>query len=168
MGAFNGISTWIEKILGEHSVSQINAGLIGGLIVIGGIFGSIVIPAVSAKMGKRKIFVIIAIAGSIPSFIVFALTGNLLILYASAFYLGLIMLPALPILLDWSAAISGEELAGTSASILWLFSQIGGFIIPFFMEIIKMDTGTFYYSMMLLMLLYLVLLPLITITKEAK
>jgi len=100
MGAFNGISTWIEKILGEHGVSQIDAGLIGGLIVIGGIFGSIAIPALSAKMGKRKIFAILAIAGSIPPFIALALTGNLSILYASAFYLGFVMLPALPILLD--------------------------------------------------------------------
>ena len=168
MGAFNGISTWIEKILGEHGVSQINAGLIGGILVIGGIIGSIVIPTISAKIEKRKIFLVVAVLGSVPVFMIFVMTGNLPVLFVSAFYLGFVMLPALPIVLDWAAVLSGKELAGTSASILWMLGQTGGFIIPYFMEIIKLSTGTFYHSMLLLVILYLALLPFVAITKETK
>ncbi|MGQ4892244.1 MAG: MFS transporter [Candidatus Njordarchaeia archaeon] len=160
MGAFNGIATWIEKILAEHGVGQLEAGLVGGGMVIGGIIGSAVLPAPIAKKKIEKVYLFFALLLSTPVFMILVLTGDFPVLISSTLYLGIIMIPALPIVIDWCTKIVGREYAGTSTSLVWLLGQIGGFIIPLAMELIKIAQGSFFYSMVFLVILYVVVAPL--------
>ncbi|MBU0969093.1 MAG: MFS transporter, partial [Proteobacteria bacterium] len=57
--AFNTISTWIEQILAPKGYAAIQAGMIGGAIIAGGIIGCIILPLISDKTGKRSIFLMI-------------------------------------------------------------------------------------------------------------
>jgi len=50
--------TWLEAILVARGIAVTDAGLIGGIIIVGGIFGSIVIPGISDKAMRRKPFII--------------------------------------------------------------------------------------------------------------
>jgi hypothetical protein len=62
-------------------------------------------------------------------------------------------MPALPIGLQVSAELVGTSMAGTAASVLWLFSQIGSVIFIIVMESIKTALGSFQYSIIILVAL---------------
>jgi len=57
LGVFNSVTTWIENILGPRGFSTEQAGLTGGLMIIGGIIGAIVIPVMSDRYRKRIPFI---------------------------------------------------------------------------------------------------------------
>ena len=57
VGGFTALMTWLEQILNSlHGIGIDQAGITGGLMIIGGIIGSIIIPAVSDKIKKVKIY----------------------------------------------------------------------------------------------------------------
>jgi cyanate permease len=47
LGVFNSVTTWIENIVGPRGFSAEQAGLTGGLMIIGGILGALIIPLLS-------------------------------------------------------------------------------------------------------------------------
>ena len=51
LGMFNGITTWIEEIVGPRGFSTSQAGLAGGLMLIGGIVGAFVLLFGAALVG---------------------------------------------------------------------------------------------------------------------
>ncbi len=44
LGVFNAVTTWIENILGPRGFTAEQAGITGGLMIVGGIFGALIIP----------------------------------------------------------------------------------------------------------------------------
>lgn len=54
IGIFTAFTTWIEPILGVQSVEKDTAGLLGRIMIIGGIMGSVAIPGLSDKYKTRK------------------------------------------------------------------------------------------------------------------
>ncbi|HTP59270.1 MAG TPA: MFS transporter, partial [Spirochaetia bacterium] len=66
LGMFNGITTWIEEIVGPRGFSTAQAGVAGGVMLIGGIIGAFILPLVSDSLRRRKPFVIIALVGLLP------------------------------------------------------------------------------------------------------
>ena len=69
MGAFNGISTWIENIVSPRGFSPDQAGVLGGLLLLGAIVGAIILPILSDKFHRRVPFILIGILGSIPGLV---------------------------------------------------------------------------------------------------
>ncbi len=65
LGIFNAISSMTDAIA-EHAGVKDSDGLIGGLMLIGGIIGAIIIPALSDKYRKRKPFMVLCIFGLVP------------------------------------------------------------------------------------------------------
>ena len=59
MAIFNGLTTWIEPIVRGRNYGSTVAGDLGALMLVGGIAGAIVLPALSDKQHKRKIFLFI-------------------------------------------------------------------------------------------------------------
>ena len=50
LGYFNGLTTWLEPILAPNGINSMQAGMIGGVLILGGIVGSAIIPPISDKM----------------------------------------------------------------------------------------------------------------------
>ncbi|MEM2676233.1 MAG: MFS transporter [Candidatus Bathyarchaeia archaeon] len=146
VGLFTALLTWLETILNTRGLSATDAGLIGGIIIIGGIFGSLAIPGISDKTARRKPFIVIDLAVAAVTLYFFAETGDFPILAVMGFILGFFLMSALPIGLEMSAEIVGSALAGSASSFLWLFSQAGSVIFIFFMDAIKSATENLYPS----------------------
>jgi MFS family permease len=53
LGVFNSVTTWIEDILRPRGFSITQAGLTGGLMVIGGIAGAAILPVLSDRYHRR-------------------------------------------------------------------------------------------------------------------
>jgi len=156
VGLFTALATWLEKVLEPFGISITDAGIVGGVFIVGGIVGSIVIPALSDKTGRRKPFLVGELLVSAAALTIFVTGGNFLFLLAGAFVLGFFLMPSLPIGLQVSAELVGSSMAGTAASVLWLFSQIGSVVFIVLMESIKTALGSFQYSILVLVVLDLV------------
>jgi cyanate permease len=54
LGLFNGVSTWIENIIRPRGFTPTDAGTLGAVMLVGGLFGAVIIPPFSDKQHKRK------------------------------------------------------------------------------------------------------------------
>ena len=122
VGLFTALATWLEKVLEPFGISITDAGIIGGVFIVGGIIGSIVIPALSDKTGRRKPFLVGELLISAAALMIFVTGGSFMFLLAGALVLGFFLMPSLPIGLQVSAELVGSSMAGTAASVLCGYS----------------------------------------------
>ena len=82
LGAFNGVTTWIEDIVSPRGFSITQAGITGGLMVVGGIIGAVIMPLLSDHYRKRTPFLFVAVVG--------ATLGLVGVTYAASYWLLLV------------------------------------------------------------------------------
>ena len=129
VGIFTAYLTWVEPVLEDHGLDVETAGLTASTLLFGGIFGSILIPALSDRVGKRRPFLFVCFALSAVLFYIHTLTFGVIMLAVVLFILGFFFISALPLALDLSATSVGEKYAGTANSSLWLLSQVGSVLL---------------------------------------
>jgi len=139
LGIFNAVSSMVDSIANYLGVDDSN-GLIGGLMLIGGIIGAVIIPILSDVYKRRKLFIVICVAGMVPSLagIAFApfLTGGQgvnpeaahTVALISSFMLGFFVMSAGPIGFQYAAEISSPAPESTSQGLLLWVGQISGMI----------------------------------------
>ena len=135
LGIFNAISSMTDSI-SEHLGIKDSNGLIGGMMLIGGIIGAAILPALSDKYRKRKAFLVICIIGTAPGIFGLAFAGHLFsdpqVIYgvslASAFTLGFFIMSAGPIGYQYTAEVSAPAPESTSQGLLLWTGQITGLI----------------------------------------
>jgi MFS family permease len=134
LGMFNGVATWIEDIVRPRGFTISQAGLLGGLMLVGGIVGAVVIPIFSDRTRRRKPFLLAALIGLIPGLLGMGFAGNLGLLLFSGFLFGFFLLSAGPIGFQYAAEITHPAPEGTSNSLLLVMGQISGIIFIFAMN----------------------------------
>ena len=139
LGFFNGLTTWIEPILAPQGINAIQAGVIGGMLIIGGIFGAAIIPALSDYWKKRKPFLVFSILVATLTLWPLCHTSSFKILFCLSFAQGFFFLPAFSLLLQMCSEQVGQALAGTATGILMLLGNAGGVLVIILMEAIKTD-----------------------------
>ena len=157
VGGFTAIMTWIEQILQSlHGIGIDEAGLLGGILIIGGILGSIILPAASDKMKTLKPFILIdLLIGTILLFFI-GIIGNVAILALLFFITGFFLMSALPLVLDLSTHFSGIGMEGQASSLLWFFSQLGSVFLIIIIEPIFLIWKSYYYSIVLIVILWFI------------
>ncbi|MDH4299995.1 MAG: MFS transporter [Dehalococcoidia bacterium] len=142
IGVFNGLATWLEKILNElHQIAMTDAGIISAILILSGIIGCIVIPMVSDKMMKRKPFLMLASAVGTVSIIALMVTKGYAANMVNGIFLGFFLISALPIMLTMSAEITGARFAGISVGYLQLLGNGAAVAIVPIMESMRNTTG---------------------------
>jgi len=141
LGMFNGVSTWIENIVRPRGFSISQAGMLGGMILIGGILGALTIPILSDRVRKRKPFMLLSLAGLIPGLLGMTFTVNYAVLLVSGFIFGFFLLSSGPIGFQYGAEITHPAPEGTSNSLLLLMGQVSGIIFIFGMDLVKSPTS---------------------------
>jgi len=126
LGVFNSVTTWIENILGPRGFSPEQAGLTGGLMIIGGIMGALVMPLLSDRHRKRIPFIKIALAGATIGLAGLTFTSNYLLLLSSGMVFGFFLLSSGPIGFQYGAEITYPVSEGTSNGFLLLIGQVSG------------------------------------------
>jgi predicted MFS family arabinose efflux permease len=125
IGVFTAFTTWIEPILGAQNISVESAGLLGGVMIIGGIIGSMIIPAMSDKLKTRKKPLLLSLLVSGLLWLTMtALTGDYMVGFV-IFWLGFFFMTLLPLGLEISAESVEKKYLGSANALLWEFSQIG-------------------------------------------
>jgi len=169
LGLFNAVTTWIEDILRPRGFTIDQAGLVGGLMVIGGIVGAIVIPPLSDRARRRVPFILLALAGAIPGLLGVTFATSYPLLLASAFVLGAFLLSSGPLGFQYGAEITYPAPEGTSNGLLLLAGQISGIAFILGMDALKSPTtGAMTLSLLILTGLVGLALLLATRLRESK
>jgi len=140
-GSFVGILQLLEKILSPKGIGTTTAGNIGTVMIVAGVVGCIVIPALSDKMGRRKPFLILAAAVTVPMLLLVGALSSTALIFAASGIMGFFLFSALPVLLTLAEENTGAHLTGTATAMLMLMGNFGGVVITLLMEGIKGATG---------------------------
>jgi len=168
LGIFNGVSTWIEKIVEPRGFSISQAGTLGGVMLIGGILGAIIMPLFSDRYLKRKPFITMSLIGLMPGLIGMTFAKSYWLLLASGFVFGFFLLSAGPIGFQYGAEITFPAPEGTSNSTLLVMGQISGILFIFGMDSFKSNnSGSMTFSMLILIGLTLLSAILSIFLKES-
>jgi len=142
IGVFNGLASWLEKILNElQQISMTDAGTISAILILSGMVGCIVIPMVSDKIMKRKPFLIAASAVGALGILALMVSKGYSLNMLNGVILGFFLISALPIMLTMSAEITGARYAGISVGYLQLLGNAAAVVIVPVMEFMRGSTG---------------------------
>lgn len=166
LGFFNGLTTWLEPILLPNGFDAVKAGAVGGVLIIGGIVGAVVVPALSDLVGRRKPFLIGSVLLALVALVPAMGSRSEMVVMVSAAALGFFFLPAFALLLDMCATVAGEAAAGGATGLLMLFGNGGGVLVIIAMVVVKGDEPTFARAVTLLFVLLGVAVALALGVKE--
>jgi len=167
LGMFNGISTWIENIVRPRGFSISQAGLLGGLMLIGGIVGAVIMPILSDRSRRRKPYIILSLCGLLPGLAGMTFATSYWLLLVSGFVFGFFLLSSGPIGFQFGAELTRPAPEGTSNSLLLVMGQISGIIFIFGMDALKSPaTGAMTGSLLALLVLTVLSILLSTLIKE--
>jgi len=137
LGVFNSVTTWIENILSPRGFSAEQAGITGGLMILGGVVGALIMPILSDRFRKRVPFIQLALAGATISLAGVTFTGNYTLLLVSAAAFGFFLLSSGPIGFQYGAEVTFPVSEGTSNGFLLLMGQVSGIAFIFGMDWFK-------------------------------
>jgi predicted MFS family arabinose efflux permease len=140
LGIFNGLMTWLEVLLKPQGIDAEQAGLVGGALIVGGIFGAAAIPALSDLVRRRKPFVIGCTAVAVLLIVPLCRASQLPTLLVLAAAFGFCFLPAYALLLEMCSELAGHASAGYATGLLMLAGNAGGVLIIEGMHVL-MDEG---------------------------
>ena len=151
LGVFNAVTTWIEDILRPRGFSATQAGITGGLMIVGGVVGALIIPLLSDRYKKRIPFIIIALVGATVGLTGITFATSYWMLLTSGMVLGFFLLSSGPIGFQYGAEITYPASEGTSNGMLLMMGQISGIAFIFAMDSLKSSlTGSMTRSLMVL------------------
>lgn len=167
LGVFNAVTTWIEDIVRPRGFSIIQAGNIGGLMIVGGIIGAVAIPMLSDRNRKRTPYLLLAVIGAVLGLVGVTFASSYWLLLVSAFVFGFFLLSAGPVGFQYGAEITHPTPEGTSNGLLLLMGQISGIVFILGMDIMKSpETGSMTTSLLVLIGLMVLSLFFATRLKE--
>ncbi|MFZ1980075.1 MAG: MFS transporter [Smithella sp.] len=168
LGIFNAVTTWIEQIISPRGFTTDQAGIAGALMMIGGIVGASILPVLSDKMRKRKLFIIIACVGAIPGLAGMTYAANYGLLLASCTLFGFFLMAGAPVCYQYCAEITYPAPEATSQGLLMLAGQISGIIFIFGMDILTPSGASKTPAMLVFLALMIINVFIILKTKESK
>jgi cyanate permease len=151
LGVFNGLTTWLEQIVAPHGINAIQAGMIGGALIVGGIVGAAVIPAISDQLRRRKPFLVLCAFASLATLYPLCSSARYDMLLLLGGLHGFFFMPAFAILLDMCTQLAGVRKAGAATSLLMLAGNAGGVAVIVAMPLVK-GAGTDYFPAVVLMM----------------
>lgn len=168
LGAFNGLTTWLEAILAPRGISASTAGLVGGVLIIGGIVGAVIIPLLSDRLRRRKPFLLVCTLVAALCTYPLCAASTVPMLVTLAAMLGFFFMPAFALLLDLTAQVAGAEHAGAATSLLMLAGNAGGVLVIVAVPLMKTQSGGYDRAAALLAGILLLGACIVLLTREPR
>lgn len=165
LGIFNGITTWVENIIRPRGFTPTDAGTLGALMIAGGVFGAVIIPALSDKQRKRQKYLYVAFLGAIPGLVGLTFATSAWLMFSSAFVMGFFLVSAMPIGMQYAAEVTYPTPEGTSNGLMQLFGQ-ASVVFVYIMEALKTSNGSFTPALLMAAGLLVLSAALITQMKD--
>jgi predicted MFS family arabinose efflux permease len=127
-GVFVALATWLQTLLHPAGISEQSAGALLVAMVLAGIAGCALLPPLIARHDAERIFMrsaVLVSACGCATLGVFTMPGARAAVIA---VMGLIMLPALPVILTATERLAGST-EGTAGAMVWLAGNLGGLVV---------------------------------------
>jgi MFS family permease len=148
LGIFNGVTTWIEGIVRPRGFDSKQAGMAIAVMLVAGIVGAVVMPALSDRKGRRKPFIIIGLIGGIPGIVGLAIAPTYPLLLLSSFILGFFLVSVNPIGTQYASETALPTPEGTSNGLISLAGQIS-VVLVYVMEPLQKATGSYVFPLLI-------------------
>jgi sugar phosphate permease len=120
---WQGVPTWIEGISKLRGLSATEAGTAGGILMLAGVVGALLIPAVSDRLRKRKPVLIAALLLSLPGVLGLTFVNGFALVLLSCIWLGIFLVGAIPLVLQYAVEACYPAPEPASSGILMIASQ---------------------------------------------
>lgn len=149
IGIFNSFATYLQPMLGARSVSASDAGLLGGVMIVGGIVGALVISVIADKYKTLRKPILGCLGLAVTLWALVGIGYGTLIESLVLLALGFFFMASLPLGLELSARSVSPSSEGAANAVVWEFSQIGGSVLIFVFDGVGLAYGwglTFYLA----------------------
>ena len=120
---WQGVPTWIEGITKVRGLTSTQAGTAGGVLMIAGVVGALLIPAISDRLRKRKPVLIVALLLSLPGVLGLTFLNGFFLVTLSCIWLGLFLVGAIPLVLQYAVEVCYPAPEPASSGLLMIASQ---------------------------------------------
>lgn len=166
LGIFNFVTSYIELIVAPRGFDATDAGILGGLMLLGGIIGCIIMSFLSDKYKKRKILLITSILIATISMFIITFFSDPILLYLFSFLLGYGILSAGPVALEYAVDLTKPVPEATSNGMLMMIGQVGGIIFILLFEGFTTPLGDYFPTLLLESIFLLIVLVIAFLLKE--
>ena len=168
LGAFNMITTYIELIVAPRGLSSIEAGNLGGIMLLGGIIGAQVLSILADKLRKRVLLIRISLVITVASFFLLSFATTTILIYISGFLLGFGLMSVGPVLVEYAVEITVPAPEASSNGLLMVTGSISGIIFIMGFEKFTTPSGDYLPALIVLSILSLIAFILSFFLKDIK
>lgn len=127
-GVFVAMSTFAQALLQPAGVSGGTASTILLVQVVAGVLGSATIPILVARHRAESTLLVVSLTATAAACLLLAVAPGVITGFVAITLIGLLLLPALPIVLELVERRTGEA-EGTAAGLIWMAGNLGGLIV---------------------------------------
>ncbi|TCO44053.1 putative MFS family arabinose efflux permease [Kribbella antiqua] len=127
-GVFVAMSTFAQALLEPAGVTGGTASTILLVQVVAGVLGSAIIPIIVVRRHAESLLLVISLATTAAACVLLALLPGVVTGFVAITLIGLLLLPALPIVLELVERRTGEA-EGTAAGLIWMSGNLGGLLV---------------------------------------
>lgn len=127
-GVFVAMSTFAQALLEPAGVSGGTASTILLVNVVAGVLGSATIPILVVRRHAESLLLVVSLTATAAACVLLALAPGVLTGFVAITLIGLLLLPALPIVLELVERRTGEA-EGTAAGLIWMAGNLGGLVV---------------------------------------
>ncbi|HEX7414761.1 MAG TPA: MFS transporter [Bacteroidia bacterium] len=160
-GVFNGLTTWIDKLITPNGLNAEEVGLVGAFLIVGGIVGSLIIPVMSDKLKTRKPFITLCCLAALLIIYPLCTMHSVTTVYILGGLLGFFFLPGYALLLSMCEEMAGIEKAGAATGIFMMSGNAGAVVVIALMPIISGEDAFWTKAIYLMLALMVVTLALV-------
>lgn len=149
--AAHGLQNWLPRILELREFNPSWAGFAASLMMVSGIFGSLIVPRASYLIKPRKLMIALVLLSSGASILIVGTCRGLILLLgiSMAGFFTRSLMPLLTLTLMNMPDV-GSRRMGTVGGFLFSVGEVGGFLGPFILGYLKDVTGTFLTGLLFL------------------
>jgi len=166
--AFNMVTTYIELIVAPRGLSSIEAGNLGGIMLLGGMIGAQVMSTIADKLRKRALLIKLTLVITVSSFFLLSFAYTTLMIYVSGFLLGFGLLSVGPVLIEHAVDITRPVPEASSNGLLMVIGSISGILFIVAFERLTTPSGDYFPALIVLSILSLVAFLLSLFLKDLK
>jgi predicted MFS family arabinose efflux permease len=134
-GIFVALATWLQTLLAPAGVSEKAAGgLLVAMVIAGTIACGVLPPLVAGRHAERG-FMRGAVLVGCGGCVVLGVAPWLGVQALAIVAIGIVLLPALPIILTAAEQLAGAA-AGTAGAIVWMAGNLGGLVVALLVQIL--------------------------------
>jgi predicted MFS family arabinose efflux permease len=134
-GIFVALATWLQTLLAPEGVSETTAGALLFAMVLAGTVACAVLPPLVAHREAERGFMRAAVLIGCFGCVALGLAPWIGVQALAMVAMGLVLLPALPIILTAAEQLAGPA-AGTAGAIVWMAGNLGGLVVALIVQVL--------------------------------